>query len=143
MQFKNEKQRKEYSRLVRDVKRVYPYAREVAQMLIETFEYMETLPTEKEKQEHLKRVEKYVMNTYKPRMKKLTRNQGRILVKLIDRECNVTSYEIVKVLVGSFKATIFNTFAGVFGNSLKQEYDPKGKDRTIERIIIGIQQGEF
>ena len=81
------------------------------------------------------------METYKPRMKKLTKNQGKILVKLIDRQCNVSTYEIVKSLVGSFKAGVYNAFAGIFGNSLKQEYDPEGRDRMIERIVIQIQQG--
>lgn len=143
MRFKNEQKRKEFTRLIRDVKKVYPYAIDVATMLIETFEYLETLPDDKAKSQHLKAVEKYVMDTYKPRMKKLTKNQGRILMKLIDRECNVTSYEIVKALVGSFKAKMFNIFAGLFGNSLKQEYDPEGKDHMIERIVIGIRQGEY
>lgn len=139
--FTNDKQRTEYTRLVRDVKKAMPYAQDVSKMIIETYEYMETLPDEKAKKKHLSTVQKYVMDEYKPRMKKLTKNQGKILVKLIDRECNVSTYEIVKSLVGSFKAGVYNAFAGIFGNSLKQEYDPEGKDRLIERIVVQIQQG--
>lgn len=139
--FTNDKQRTEYTRLVRDVKKAMPYAQDVSKMIIETYEYMGTLPDEKAKKKHLSTVQKYVMDTYKPRMKKLTKNQGKILVKLIDRECNVSTYEIVKSLVGSFKAGVYNAFAGIFGNSLKQEYDPEGKDRLIERIVVQIQQG--
>ncbi len=139
--FTNDKQRTEYARLVRDVKKAMPYAQDVSKMIIETYEYMETLPDEKAKKKHLSTVQKYVMETYKPRMKKLTKNQGKILVKLIDRECNISTYEIVKSLVGSFKAGIYNAFAGIFGNSLKQEYEPEGKDRLIERIVVQVEQG--
>lgn len=139
--FKNQKERLEYTKLVRDVRATYPYARTIANSIIETYEYMETLPDEKSKQKHLEQVQKYMMDTYKPKMKKMSRNQGKILIKLIDRECNTSSYNIVKSLVGSLKAGIYNTFAGIFGNSLKTEYDPYGKDAKIEEIVIQIEEG--
>lgn len=139
--FTNDKQRTEYSRMVRDVKKAMPYAQDVSKMIIETYEYMETLPDEKAKKKHLITVQKYVMETYKPRMKTLTKNQGKILVKLIDRECNMSTYDIVKSLVGSFKAGVYNASAYIFGNNLKQEYDPEGKDRLLERIVVQTQQG--
>lgn len=141
MKFKSNKERQEYSKLVRDVKIAYPYARMIASSIIETYEYMETLPNEKAKQKHLEEVQKYMMAEYKPKMKKMTRNQGRILIKLIDRECNTPSYNIVKALVGSFKAGVYNTFASLFGNSLKSEYDPMGKDASIEAIVLQIEEG--
>ncbi len=103
---------------------------------------METLPTEKEKQKYLEDVQKFMMDEYKPpQMKKMTKNQGKILVKLVDRECNTSSYNIVKAIVGSFKAGVYQTFAGLFGNSLKTKYDPEGKDAEIEAIVIQIEQG--
>ena len=139
--FTNDKQRTEYARLVRDVKKAMPYAQDVSHMIIETYEYMETLPNDKAKRKHLITVQKYVMETYKPRMKTLTKNQGKILVKLIDRECDTSTYDIVKSLVGSFKAGVYNAFSGIFGNSLKQEYDPEGRDRLLERIVVQVQQG--
>lgn len=141
--FKNERQRQEYAKLVRDVRKVYPYARLVSQSIIETYEYMETLPDEKTKQKHLEAVQKWMMDEYKPKMKKMTKTQGKILIKLIDRECNTPSYNIVKALVGSFKAGVYNLFAGMFGNSLKTEYDPQGKDREIEEIVIQIEDGSI
>lgn len=141
--FKNERQRQEYAKLVRDVRKVYPYARLVSQSIIETYEYMETLPDEKTKQKHLEAVQKWMMDEYKPKMKKMTKTQGKILIKLIDRECNTPSYNIVKALVGSFKAGVYNLFAGMFGNSLKTEYDPMGKDREIEEIVIQIEDGSI
>lgn len=141
LKFKNEKERQAYSRLVRDVKIAYPYARVIAYSIIETYEYMQTLPTEKEKQKYLEDVQKYLMAEYKPKMKKMTKNQGKILIKLVDRECNTSSYNIVKALMGSFKATFYNAFASLFGNSLKAEYDPDGKDASIESIVLQIQDG--
>ncbi|WP_419033547.1 DUF4294 domain-containing protein [Dysgonomonas gadei] len=141
IKFKNNKERQEYSKLVRDVKIAYPYAKTIAYSIIETYEYMETLPTEKAKQKYLEDVQKYMMVEYKPKMKKMTKNQGKILVKLIDRECNTPSYNIVKALVGSFKAGVYNAFAGLFGNSLKTKYDPNDKDASIEAIVIQIEQG--
>jgi len=139
--FKNNKERQEYTKLVRDVKKAYPYARKITEAIIETYEYMETLPTDKEKQKYLDDVQKFMMSEYKPQMKKMTKNQGKILIKLVDRECNTSSYNIVKAIVGSFKAGVFNTFASIFGNSLKEKYDPQGKDAEIEAIVLQIEQG--
>ncbi len=141
LKFKNNKERQAYSKLVRDVKVAYPYAKKVASSIIETYEYMETIPTEKAKQKYLEDVQKFMMSEYKPKMKKMTRTQGKILIKLIDRECNTPSYNIVKALVGSFKAGVYNTFASLFGNSLKSEYEPYGKDASIEAIVVQIEQG--
>lgn len=143
LKFKNEKERTEYTKLVRDVKKTLPYAKQVSRSIIETYEFMETLPDEKAKQKHLEEAQKFIMKEYKPKMKKLTKNQGKILVKLIDRETNSSAYDIVKALVGSFKATFYNTFAGLFGNSLKTQYDPDNKDKMIERIALQIEQGSL
>ena len=81
--FKNKRQAESYMRLVKNVKKVLPIAKEARQMLIETTEYLETLPNEKAKEEHIKRVEDDIFRTYKPKMKKLTYSQGKLLIKLI------------------------------------------------------------
>lgn len=141
LKFKNEKQRQEYSKLVRDVRIAYPYSKTITAAIVETYEYMQTLPTEKAKEKYMDDVQKFMMEEYKPKMKKMTKNQGKILIKLIDRESNTSSYNIVKALVGSFKAGVYNAFAGLFGNSLKTEYDPEGKDAAIEAIVIQLEQG--
>ncbi|MDU1903973.1 MAG: DUF4294 domain-containing protein [Dysgonomonas sp.] len=143
LKFKNEKEKLEYTKLVRDVKKTLPYANQVAVSIIETYEFMSTLPNDKARQKHMEEAQKYIMNEYKPKMKKLTKNQGKILVKLIDRQTNSSAYDIVKSLVGGFKATMYNTFAGLFGNSLKTQYDPDGKDKMIERIVIEVEQGSL
>lgn len=143
LKFKNEKERIAYSKLVRDVKIALPYAQKVADSIIESYEMMRTYKTEKERQKFLEDVQKYMMDEYKPKMKKMTRNQGKILVKLIDRETNSSSYDIVKSLIGSFKAGFYNTFAKIFGNNLKTKYDPQGTDWMIERIVVEIEQGNL
>lgn len=141
MRFKNKRDQVSYDKLVRDVKRTLPYAKLVYETLIETYEYMETLPTDKARQEHLKRMEKDLFKEYKPVLKKLTFSQGKLLIKLIDRECNQTSYDLVKAYLGSFRAGFWNIFAGMFGASLKSDYDPKGKDALTERVVILVENG--
>lgn len=139
--FKKEKQRREYNKLVYNVKKVYPIAREVNKIIIETYEYLQTIEDKKERSRHIKRVEKSLKEQYTPVMKKLTFSQGKILIKLVDRENNQTSYEIVKAFIGSFRAGLYQAFASMFGASLKKRYDPDGEDAMIERIVTEIEMG--
>lgn len=130
-----------YNRLIRDIKKTLPYAKEVSRIIIETYEYMETLPDHKSKQKHLEKMEKHLKEIYTPKMKKLTRRQGQLLMKLIDRETNSSSYHIVESFMGSFKAFTYNVFANFFGNSLKKRYNPYDEDRMIERVAVLVEQG--
>ena len=139
--FRNRREEAKYWKLVRDVKKTLPYAKIVYETLIETYEYIETMPTEEERNRHLKRMEKELFAQYKPQLKKLTFSQGKLLIKLIDRECNQTSYHLVKAFLGSFRAGFWNFFAGMFGASLKTEYDPDGKDALTERIVVLVENG--
>lgn len=139
--FKNDKERQQYNKLVRDVKRTLPYARLIYETLIETYEYIETLPDEKSKQAHLKRMEKELYAQYKPELKKLTLSQGKLLIKLVDRECHQSSYNLAKAYLGCFRAGFWNIFAGMFGASLKTKYDPNGKDALTERVVLLVQCG--
>lgn len=139
--FRTSKDQAAYSRLVRDVKKTLPYAKEISSIIKETYEYMETLPDEKAKQKHLNRMEKYLKELYTPKMSKLTRSQGQLLIKLVDRETNSSSYRIVDAFMGSFKAWSYNVFAGLFGNSLKVRYNPFGEDRLTERVCVLVEQG--
>ena len=141
--FKNKKQAKAYQRLVYNVKKVLPIAKEARQMLIETTEYLETLPDDKAKSEHIKRVEDDIFRTYKPRMKKLTYSQGKLLIKLIDRECHSSSYEMIKAFMGPVRAGFWQVFAWGFGASLKKEYDAKGVDRLTERVVLMVEAGQI
>ena len=141
--FRNKKEEKQYWKTVRDIKKTLPYAKLISSTLLETYEYIDTYQTQKQKQAYLKKFEKELFNQYKPQMKKLTKNQGKMLIKLINRETNQSSYSIVKAFLGTFRAGFWQTFSKFFGASLKQGYHPaKNKqDAMIERICIQIEQG--
>ena len=142
LKFKNKRARTRYYKLVRDVKKVLPIAKEVNQIVIETYEYLQTLPP-KERQKHLKRVEKSLKEQYMPRMKKLTFAQGKLLIKLVDRQTNSTGYELVKAFLGTFRAGFYQAFAALFGASLKKEYDATGDDALTERVILLVESGQL
>ncbi|MDR0863600.1 MAG: DUF4294 domain-containing protein [Candidatus Symbiothrix sp.] len=138
---KNEKQDEQYRKLIRDVKKTLPYAQMIYGTLIETYEYMMTLPDDKAREAHLKRMEKELFAEYKPVLKKMTLSQGKLLIKLIDRECNQNSYDILKAFLGPFRAGFWNVFAGMFGASLKSDWDPDGKDAAAERVVQMVEMG--
>lgn len=143
LKFKNKRQMRQYAKLVRDVKKVLPIANEVNRAIIETYEYLMTLPDEESRQRHLKLVEKSIKEQYTPRMKKLTFAQGKLLIKLVDRQTNSTGYELVKAFLGPFRAGFYQAFAALFGASLKKEYDPTGKDALTERVVLMVQNGQL
>jgi hypothetical protein len=141
--FKSKRQASNYTRLVRNVKKVLPIAKEVNAIIIETYEYLQTLPTEKERQAHLKRVEESIYNEYKPRMKRLTYSQGKLLIRLVYRECNSSSYDILKAFLGPVRAGFWQAFSSIFGASLKKEYDPEGVDKLTERVVLMVEAGQI
>lgn len=143
IRFKNKKEQQGYNKLVRDVKKTLPYAKLIYNTLIETYEYIETLPDNKSREAHLKRMEKELFKEFKPELKKMTLSQGKLLIKLVDRECNQSSYNLVAAFLGKFRAGFWNLFAGVFGASLKSEYDPKGKDALTERVVLLVENGQL
>ncbi len=142
-EFKNERQRKAYNRLVYNVKKVLPIAKEVNSIVLETYEYLQTLPDKKARANHMKKVEAEIYEKYKPRMKKLTYSQGKLLIKLVNRECNSSSYEIVQAFMGPIRAGFWQAFAWAFGASLKKEYDAEGTDRLTERVILLVESGQL
>ncbi len=139
--FNSRRKERFYWRNVRDVKKTLPIAREVRGIIVETYEYLLTIPDEREREKHLSAVEKGMLEQYTPQMKKLTFRQGKMLIKLIDRECDQTGFELIKVFMGSFKANFYQTFAALFGASLKKEYDPEVEDAELEEIIFWIDNG--
>lgn len=132
-----------YYKLIRDVKKVLPISKEINRAIIETYEYLQTIPTQKERQKHLKAVEKGLKEQYTHRMKKLSFAQGKLLIKLVDRQTHSTSYELVKAFMGPFKAGFYQTFAALFGASLKKQYDPTGDDALTERVILLVESGQL
>jgi len=103
--------------------------------------HLDSLKTNRAQREYLKQVEKDILAQYEEELKNLTITQGRILIKLIDRETRNTSYEVVKELRGSFQAAFWQTVARLFGSNLKVQYDPQGEDRMIEEIMGMIEKG--
>ncbi len=143
LRFKNKREIERYNRLVANVKKLLPLARLAKYTVIETYEYLQTLPDEKARREHLRAVEEGLKKQYAPTLKKLSRSQGRLLVKLIDRECGQTGYHIAQAFVGSFKANMYQTLAFCFGNSLTRRYDPEGDDRFTERVVRMVESGQL
>ena len=141
--FRNKSEEKMYWKTVRDIKKTLPYAKLISSTLLETYEYIDTYQTEKQKQAYLKRFEKELFNQYKPQMKKMTKGQGKMLIKLINRETNQSSYSILKAFLCTFRAGFWQTFSKFFGASLKAGYHPNKdkQDAMIERICVRIEQG--
>jgi prolyl oligopeptidase PreP (S9A serine peptidase family) len=141
--FSSKKQQNAYMRLVKNVKTVLPIAKEARMIMMETAEYLETLPNKDARDEHMKRVEKSIMKEYKPRMKKLTYSQGKLLIKLIYRESHSSGYELIQAFLGPIRAGFYQAFAWAFGASLKKEYDPEGVDRLTERVVLMVEAGQL
>lgn len=138
-----DKEKKKFNRLVFNIKKVLPLAREARQILIETGEYAETLPSKKEREAHFKRVEQEIKKNYTPRIKKLNRQQGRLLIKLIDRETHSSAYNLVQAFLGPVRAGFYQAFSWIFGMNLKKQYDPEKIDKTTERVIQQIEAGQL
>lgn len=141
--FADPRQRMAYNRLVANIKKVLPIAKEVNAIIIETYDYLQTLPNKKAKEEHMKLVEKDIRKRYTPRMKKLTYSQGKLLIKLIYRECDSSSYQLIQAFLGPIRAGFYQAFASLFGASLTKKYDPNGVDRFTERIVRQVEAGQI
>lgn len=141
--FKNKRQAVKYDRLVYNVKKVYPYAKLAGAKLREIDANLALIKTESLRKFYVKEEERKLKEEFEEDLKKLTISQGRILIKLIDRETGNTTYQLVKELRGSFSAFIWQTLARIFGSDLKAEYDPNGDDKKIEMIIQLIENGQL
>jgi len=130
-----------YERLVYNIKRVYPYALIVRNKLYSVNQDLMDFQTEKERKEYMKKVEKDVFAQYEGDMRQMTITQGRLLIKLIDRETQNTSYTLIKDYRGKFAAAFWQGIARIFGTNLKEQYDPFGEDALIESIILEIDAG--
>lgn len=142
-QFPKKSDFRKYERLVYNLKRVYPYALIVRNRLLKVNEDMRNLNSEKERKDYIKKVEKDVFANYEGDMRDMTITQGRLLIKLIDRETQNTSYTLIKDYRGKFAAAFWQGVARIFGTNLKEEYDPYGDDALIESIILEIDAGRL
>jgi hypothetical protein len=134
---------RQYERLVLNIKKVYPYALIVRVKLAEVNDELINYPDERERKKYLKNVEKDVFGKYQKDIEDMTISQGRLLIKLIDRETQNTSYTLIREYRGKFSATFWQSVARIFGTNLKEEYDPYGEDALIEAIITEIDAGRL
>jgi hypothetical protein len=141
--YKTKKQYEAWSKTKYNVKKVYPYAILAAAKLKEYNVVLEKMPNEKLRKAYMKTVEKELKAEFEEPLKNLSMNQGKILLKLIDRETGNTSYELVKDLRGGFQAFMWQSVARLFGSNMKSEYDPTGEDIMIERAIKLVEAGQY
>jgi len=134
---------REYEKLVNNIKKVYPYALIVRVKLGEINEELKNIPDERERKKFLRDVEKDVFKEYQDDIENMTISQGRLLIKLIDRETQNTSYTLIRDYRGKFSAAFWQGIARIFGTNLKEEYDPYGEDALIEAIINEIDAGRL
>lgn len=130
-----------YRRLIHNVKKVYPYAVVVRERLVETMDTLAFIPTEKEKKQYLKQLEKEVLAEYEDDMKKMTLTQGKILIKLIDRETQNTSFDLIREYRSGVTAFFWQGIARILGTNLKSEYEADGEDKAIEMVVRKIEEG--
>ena len=132
-----------YYRLRFNVIKVYPYARLAAVKLNEMNAAMDKMTSKHDKKKYKKEVEEQVRKDFEEQIKKLSINQGNVLIKLLDRETGHTSYELIKELKGSLNAFFAQGVAKLFGHDLRDEYDPTGEDKAIENVVRQIERGEI
>lgn len=143
LRFRSQKQEKLYWKTVRDVRKCLPLAKLVAATLIETTEYLQTLPDDKAREAHLRQMEKDLVREYEPVLRKMTYSQGKVLLRLIARECDSTPYDILRGYIGTFSANFWQGVARLFTANLKTDYQPEGRDAMIEQVAVLIEQGEL
>ena len=142
-QFPRKSDFRKYERLVYNLKKVYPYALIVRNRLSKVDEELSNIRSDKERKDYLKKVEKDVFANYEGDIRDMTITQGRLLIKLIDRETQNTSYVLIKDYRGKLAAAFWQGIARIFGSNLKEEYDPYGEDSLIETIILEIDAGRL
>jgi hypothetical protein len=140
--FKSERERKRWNKLMQNVIKTYPYAKITRDLLEHYEEELVKIDKESDRNAYMKEAEEVLKNEFKGEITKMTISQGKVLVKLIDRETGHTSYELIKELRNGFTAFMWNSLAILFGNNLKAEYDPED-DKEIEAIVQLIESGDI
>ena len=139
--FKNRFQYYRYRRLIRNVKKAYPYAKLAAEELAGIDERLVNMSSERQRRAYIKTAEGELRDEFEDELIHLTVSQGRILMKLIDRELGKTTFFVLQDIKGNFKAAFWQGIARLFGSNLKTQYDPAGEDAIIEEIILMIDAG--
>lgn len=143
MKFKNKREEKFYWRTVRDVKKVLPYSKLISTLVQEVNDTLMRIPTQKERDRYMRQWEKTTYRKYYKEFTHMTLNQGKLLIRLVDRECQTSSYELIRAYRGSFSAGFYQMFAKLFGADLKSKFGTGRNDKIIERIIILVEAGQL
>lgn len=141
--FTSKKQEKFYWRTVRDVKIALPYARLASREINELNRERYYLPNDAARHKRVKEFQDQMFHQYEKPLRKLSINQGKMIIKLIDREYGVNTYDIIKSYKGGFPAIFWNAIAKIFGSDLKMEYDGNDKDRIVERVVTLVDAGQL
>jgi len=131
------------TKLMKNVKIVYPYARLAGIKLVEYEDVLMQAADDKERRKIMKQVEDELEAEYGEELRNLTVTQGKILLKLVDRETGESSYDLVADLRGEFRAVFYQAFARIFGLNMKLRYEPNGEDREIENVVRMIENGQL
>lgn len=143
MKFKNKREEKFYWRTVRDVKKVLPYSKLISTLVQEVNDTLMRIPTQKERDRYMRQWEKTTYRKYYKEFTHMTLNQGKLLIRLVDRECQTSSYDLIRAYRGSFSAGFYQMFAKLFGADLKSKFGTGRDDKIIERIIILVEAGQL
>jgi hypothetical protein len=145
LSFNNKVDRRRYLILRRKTRKVYPYAKLASERLLTMTKRLQTIKKKRQASKYTKRIQKYIEQEFSEKLKKLTKTEGQILVKLIHRQTGTTAYDLVKELRTSWRAFWYNTTASLFDISLKQEYTPFSveEDYLIEDILERSFQEEI
>lgn len=139
--FKNKREKRRYYKMARNVKKVYPYAKIIEGIFDESEFVLRNMDDERKKKQYIKLKEKELKKEFEDDIRDMTYTQGRILIKLVDRETSHTTYELIKHFKGGVSAMFWQSIARIFSTNLKYEYDPDGDDRWIEEIVVKIENG--
>lgn len=138
--FSSKRELRRYRKLVKNVKIVYPYAKMAKKKYDEVELKLAGIKTEREVKLYMKQVEEEIKEEFEGELKKLTISQGRVLIKLIDREIGETSYDLLRDLKGKFSAFFWQTLARLFGHNLKSTFDAEGEDKLLNEIVLLIEK---
>lgn len=139
--FRRTRDMRRYWKMIYNLKKVYPVAKEARAYLEQLEADLVKIPDARGRKEYTKALEKQLTAKYTPVLKKMTRSQGKILIKLIDRETSRTSYDLVKEFRGKFAAFFWQGVAKLFGANLKDDFDAEGDDRLLNQLILLYEAG--
>lgn len=132
---------REYWRMVNDVRKTLPIAKAARDILVQVYDTLQYMPSDKMQRKYFKNLEKSLFAQYKPQLKRLNFRQGKLLVRLVDRECHRPSYNLIRDYLGKTRAFFWQSFGALFGVSLKGQWEPDGKDKELEDICIQVEHG--